>query len=147
MSKVMRRQRTGGPAGGGGGADDDWGAGGGDLGAARGGGEGGGGGWGGGDVIFLMSCSIACSVATFWSTCPCLAVSCSTLRRTTARSRAIGSSCCTTSREFAGAVGQFAGKSDSNQPSDGTQVLTVSRASDRKSTRLNSSHLGISYAV
>ena len=42
----------------------------------------------GDDLSCMMSCSAACSVAMFWAICSCLAASCSTLFRITARSRA-----------------------------------------------------------
>ena len=43
----------------------------------------------------------ACSVVMSWTICSCFAASCSILPRTAARSRAIASSCCATSREAA----------------------------------------------
>ena len=58
----------------------------------------------GGDNIFpLTSCSAACSLAMFWTICSCLAASCSKLRRTPARSPAMGSSSRTTSGEVSAA--------------------------------------------
>jgi hypothetical protein len=41
---------------------------------------------GGDDVVCMMSCSAACSAAMFWAICSCLAASCSTVFRITARS-------------------------------------------------------------
>src|SRR5262249_61345952 len=46
---------------------------------------------GGDDLVSLMSCSAACSVAMFWAICSCLAASCSMLSRIAARSRATSS--------------------------------------------------------
>ena len=101
-----QRKGKGGSAGGGGaGTDDDCTA---DdcalgLGGLRGG-TGTAGDGGRDDIFCLMSWSIACTVAMFWAICSCLAASCSKLRRMTARSRAMGSSC-TNSGEVAAAVG------------------------------------------
>src|SRR5215831_15145185 len=52
--------------------------------------------WGGGvyDIFCLMSSPTACSVAMFWAICSWLALSSSTLRRTTSRLDAKDSSCC-----------------------------------------------------
>jgi len=94
---------------------------------------------GGTDEMFcLRSCSTACSVARLCAICSCLAASCfrspascSTLRRTRARSSATGLSCCPNS---GGASAEAANLTvgGSTQPSDGTQVLTTSFASSRK---------------
>jgi hypothetical protein len=115
-------QRKGPAVGGGGVAENDWAEGGGDFacaGATRDG--------GGDDMTFcLISCSIACIVTRFWSICSCLAATCSTLRRTAARSRAMGASCCTNSRD--GAVPAVVVESGNNQPSDGARILTISFA-------------------
>ena len=145
-----QRKGKGGRAGGNGeGTEDDCTAD--DCAAASGGLRGGTGRDGGGDDIFcLMSCSAACSVAMFWAICSCLAASCSKLRRTTVRSRVIGSSCCTNSTAEAGAGlwvtgadwgsaascaetgpsgGGFVVETGNSQPSEGAQVLTICFAS------------------
>ena len=121
-----QRESEGGPAGGGGrGTDDDCALDCGGLycgmGAAC---------WdGGGDDTFcLISSSTACSVAMFWAICSCLAASCSTLRRTTSRLDAKGSSCCTGSGEVAATAGDFVVETDNNQPSDGARATTISLA-------------------
>jgi hypothetical protein len=89
----QRKGKGGRAGGGGGGTEDDCTAD--DCAAASGGLRGEAGRDGGGDDIFcLMSCSAACSVAMFWAICSCLAAICSKLRRTTFRSRVMGSSCC-----------------------------------------------------
>ena len=74
----------------------------------------------------LISCSIACIVTMFWSICSCLTASCSTPRRTAARSRAMGASCCTNSRD--GAAPAVVVESGNNQPNDGARILTASFA-------------------
>jgi hypothetical protein len=57
---------------------------------------------GGDDLVCMMSSWVACSVAMVWAICSCLAASCSTLFRITARSRATSSR--TNSGEIAAAV-------------------------------------------
>jgi hypothetical protein len=77
-----------------------------DCAAASGGLRGGTGRDGGGDDIFcLMSCSAACSAVMVWAICSCLAASCSKLRRTTVRSRVMGSSSCTNSLDVTAEAG------------------------------------------
>ena len=49
--------------------------------------------WDKDNIFCLMSCSVACSVATLCAICSCLTASCSRPRRIAATSRAIGSSC------------------------------------------------------
>src|SRR6266571_6227150 len=123
-----QRESEGGPAGGGGrGTDDDCTLGCGGLycgmEAACWDGDG-----GGDDTFCLMSSSRACSVAMFWAICSCLAASCSTLRRTTSRLDAKGSSCCTGSGAVAATAGDFVVETDNNQPSDGARATTISLA-------------------
>src|SRR6266478_3968361 len=83
---------------------------------------------GGDDTFCLMSSSTACSVAMFWAICSCLAASCSTLRRTTSRLDAKGSSCCTGSGAVAATAGDSVVVTDNNQPSDGAWATTMSLA-------------------
>src|SRR5712664_1955552 len=123
-----QRESEGGPAGGGGrGTDDDCTLGCGGLCCGIEGacwdGDG-----GGDDTFCLMSSSTACSVAMFWAICSCLAASCSTLRRTTSRLDARGSSCCTRSGAVAAMAGDFVVETDNNRPSDGAWATTMSLA-------------------
>jgi hypothetical protein len=131
---ARRHQRVSksGPAGGGGrGTDDDCTAADGALGcgffccgmAAAG--------WdgdGGDDIFCLMSSSTACSVAMFCAICSCLAASCSTLRRTTSRLDANGSSCCAGPGEVVATAGDFVVDIYNNQASDGARATTISLA-------------------
>src|SRR5712671_1789497 len=84
---------------------------------------------GGDDTFCLMSSSTACSVAMFWAICSCLAASYSTLRRTTSRLDAKGSSCCIGSGAVAATTGDFVAETDNNnQASVGTGATTISLA-------------------
>src|SRR5207247_2331497 len=76
----------------------------------------------------LISSATACSVAMFWAICSSLAASCSTLRRTTSRLNARGSSCRTGSGAVAATAGDFAVETDNNQPSNGASATTMSLA-------------------
>src|SRR5713101_746194 len=121
-----QRESEGGPAGGGGrGTDDDCTLGCGGLycgmEAACWDGD-------GDDTFCLMSSSRACSVAMFWAICSCLAASCSTLRRTTSRLDARGSSCCAESGAVAATAGDFVVETENNQPSNGAWATTTSLA-------------------
>jgi hypothetical protein len=83
-----------------------------------------------------MFCSTDGSVAMFRVICSCFSVNCSALRRTTARSRDIASSRCTSSGEVVPAVGAGAGgdvvvEIDDNLTSEEVQFLTISIASPR----------------
>src|ERR1700730_18361927 len=80
------------------------------------------------DIFCLMSSSTACSAAMFWAICSCLYASCSTLRRTTSRLDARGSSCCTAPGEVAATTGDFAVEMDSNQASVGARATATSFA-------------------
>src|SRR5713226_8871534 len=80
------------------------------------------------DILCLMSSATACSVAMFWAICSCLAASCSTLRRTTSRLDARGSSCCAGSGAVAAMAGDFVVETDNNQASDGARATTMSLA-------------------
>src|SRR6266436_3779585 len=75
-----------------------------------------------------MFSSTARSAAMFWAICSCLAASCSTLRRTTSRLDAKGSSCCTGSGAVAATTGVFVAETDNNQASVGTRATTISLA-------------------
>ena len=70
----------------------------------------------GDNVFFLIWCSAVCSDAMLRAICSCFSVSSSTLRRTTARSRGIASSCRTNSGEVAAAAGAGAGATSSSRP-------------------------------
>src|SRR5262245_64272678 len=77
-----------------------------------------------------MSYSAGRSAAMFRAIRSCFSVSCSTPRRTTARSRGIASSCCTNSGAVAatagnGAGGYFVDDIEDNEPSDGVQFLKI----------------------
>src|SRR6266478_9341904 len=125
-----QRESEGGPAGGGGrGTDDDCTLGCGGLycgmEAACWDGDGDG---VGDDTFCLMSSSRACSVAMFRAICSCWAASCSTLRRTTSRLDAKGSSCCTGSGAVAATAGDFVVETENNQPSNGARATTMSLA-------------------
>src|SRR5262245_53592437 len=80
-----------------------------------------------------MSCSADRRSAMFWAICSFFSVSCSTPRRTTARSRGIASSLCTNSEDVAptagiGAREYFVVEIEDDEPSDGVQVLKISLA-------------------
>ena len=129
-----QRVSKSGPAGGGGrGTDDDCTADDGALGCgffccgmAATGWDGVGG--GGDDIFCLMSSSTACSAAMFCAICSCLAASCSTLRRTTSRLDAKGSSCCTGPGEVVATADDLVGDTYNNQASDGARATTISLA-------------------
>src|SRR5258707_760321 len=128
-----QRESTSGPAGGGGrGTDDDCtaddcalgcgglGCG---IGAACGSVDG-----GANDIFCLISSSTACSDAMFCAIWSCLAASCSTLRRTTSRLDAKGSSCCTGAGEVAATAGDLVVETDNNQAIVGARAITISLA-------------------
>src|SRR5262245_43947986 len=73
--------------------------------------------------------SAAFSVAMWTAICSCLAASCSRLRRTRARSRTMGSSCCTNLGDVEPATAEFVVETGNNWPSDGDQALIISFAS------------------
>lgn len=78
------------------------------------------------DIFCLMSSSIACSAAIFWTVCSCLAASCSTLRRKSSRPDAKDSSFGIGAGGVTGTAGDLVVEVDNSQASVGTRPTTIS---------------------